>query len=200
MVATLGRTPAFNRTLQVDTVLGTARPALLQSMYDRAEYLYQVAFSYRAMAAQEILTGGAEAMPTVEVYRARMVEASRIAEDCLRLSPGHADAWMLLAQAEAILDHPDRVITAYRNSLARTPYNRRLAFRRLMFALGPNTQKDDVLRPALAEDLAMVETDIRTLHSHAPASLARFEATFPGMHERLSAAMAELGLGEDGAL
>ena len=183
---TLFRTPAFNRSLQVEAVTGGARPALTRAMYHHGEYLYQIAHDWRAKNADEVLRGGVEALPSEDTIRRRSLQAREILTESLRFDPANAYAWALLAFSEFTLGNRKAALLALQTSQQLAPYSRELAFRRLLFLgrVASMPQEGYSVTPSISLDIA--KHDVQTLRAHQEGKLFALAKAYPVLDEALS--------------
>ncbi|TCP39275.1 hypothetical protein [Rhodovulum marinum] len=165
---TLRHTPAFNRSLQVENVLGGTRSFREGSMYHRAEYLYQVGYGYRHATLTLMFTQGLEAFKKrMERNRAATEAAGGVVQNeytrardlalaSLRLRPSDAHTWLLLASAQEELGAPDRALEALLRAQAMAPYSIDMAEERLDLAaeLRGAVEADAALRPLVRANAA----------------------------------------------
>lgn len=183
-VDTLSRTPAFNPALQVETVTGDGRTPLGSAMYHRGDYLHQAAFGYRNAMTHALFTAGFDAFMErygeidAETGRPRATfeeevsEAIRLSEESLRVAPGNALVWTLLASSHVALGQIEPALAAYRRSGDLAPLSPALAEERLRFleALATEAGRPDLLSELLEQGAAA--RDLATLRRNAPAVLA----------------------------
>lgn len=184
---TLGRMPAFNRSLQVAAAAGSSRPAVTQSMYDYSEYLHQVAHDWYALGAEEVLKGGPEAIPSQRVLARRIRAARDEPMESLRHAPANAYAWSLLVTAQYDLGHRRGALSALRASQQHATKDARTAFRRtlLLARMISGPCFDTASRETPVSDLVLANLEIMQVHSpnrlryvlQTYPDLARFAAT-----------------------
>ncbi|MFK8035755.1 MAG: hypothetical protein AB8B94_16585 [Hyphomicrobiales bacterium] len=157
---TLSKKPAFNETLQVETVTGGGRPLAVSSMYSEADYLFQVAAGYQGVSGVEILQSGGEILPDASVIQKRMEISRDALLRGLQLAPGNVSSWMSLARAEEALGNRTGAVHAILATVSIAPGNfnasrqRILSYASYAAAEGPEWVLDHPkLKRALIGDL-----------------------------------------------
>lgn len=180
---TLARMPAFNRSLQVEAVTGHPWPAVIQSLFEHSEYLYQMAHDRRAMGAEEVLIEGLEAIPSGDILaeRSQMARADLI--ESLRHAPANAYAWALLAHVEYDLGDRQAASTALRNSQLYARNDARIALGRLFLLarVAAEPEEDDISRQML--DSELVAANVEIMRAYEPNRLRVVLESFPELAE-----------------
>jgi len=135
VAATLSRTPAFNRSLQVEAATGSTLPALLQANYNRADYYYWISLGWQTRTGQEKIHVEAPTPVLVETIQRRNRLIRDMATESLRHNPASAHTWMLLARVKAELGDAEGALEAWQASFDWAPHNSSLSFERLVFLI-----------------------------------------------------------------
>ncbi len=137
MADTLARTPAFNPGLQTEAANGSKRPASARVMYDRARYHLWTGRGWYHHACSGQLAGDEgseeERQAALAARAAACTRARTAARESLRHNPGDPNSWMLLARAEAMLDHRDAALEAWTHAREVAPNSALRARDRLVF-------------------------------------------------------------------
>lgn len=177
--ATLGESPAWTPALQVEAVTGGNRPLAVTAMYDRAEYLYHIAYG---AANSDLLTlsGSADTLAPADERWARAREA---AEASLSLAPTNAHAWQVLAAARLYAGDYEGAVDALILSGRYAPYVHEIVDRRLSLGLGTlplETPNMDELVPILVRDA-------QTMADYSPRFVQVFRKELAELEERAAA-------------
>ncbi|HCQ66022.1 MAG TPA: hypothetical protein DIU07_13120 [Rhodobacteraceae bacterium] len=132
---TLSRTPAFNRSLQVETASGGGRPGSFWTMYDRAEYFFWVARGWSYQTFPSYLPGEDGSTERQAALLDRTHRVRDAAMESLRLRPGHATTWMLVANTELTLGNREAALQAWRISHDFAPNSATRARNRMLFLI-----------------------------------------------------------------
>ena len=180
---TLTQTPAFNRQLVSDTIIGEGRLFNSRFMYDRGAYEYQRGFGYLATTEKTpgFRSADAErASPAALKYRA--YKAMDALETAVSLDPGNARAWVALAWARASLNDRSGSVDALRVSWEIAPNNRTLAIRRLSL-VGILAASGTHPVELTEQDRTAVSRDTDVLEQFEPRRLDNLKSQYPGMFE-----------------
>lgn len=164
-VDTLSRTPAFNRSLGVETARGGSVVGYAEAMYDRAEYHNFVGYGWLGRIQLAMLLEADASVPD-EAVRKIYVNVGDQAAESLRLNPGDPGSWKLYAMAEAALGRPDSALEAYLNWYAVAPHSKLQASARTLF-LASFLETEDRREIALSViDPQIVQGDLTMMHSY----------------------------------
>lgn len=181
ILSTTRASPAFNQDLQVQTITGGHRPVALSSMYDRAEYLFQVAYGASNAPLLRFEDPKLHHLATAEDPRAAWRLAREAARASLSQAPSDAYAWLVLASAEMSLDHDRQAMQALSNAAMFAPNALDITAGRanlgaILYQSAPDLADD--LAPILARDIAL-------LARHDAEALADLAAIFPDLADLL---------------
>lgn len=172
VLATLGRTPAFNPDLQSETIFGNGRTALSTAMYDKGTYDFQRGFGFlMAEATVSADTAAWEEFVAPEAALARALKARDALTSAVSLDPGNAHAWAHLAWALARAGDRAGSLEAWRISSRIAPNNQSLARTRLDL-IGLLSESEDGWRALTEADFTAIAVDISVLELFDTRSLA----------------------------
>lgn len=125
--------PALNADIRRETVIGDWRIAPGADLFDRASYDFRIGYDYLQGDAYAITTSEGEVASdeVAALYTQRAVEALSAS---VNEGPADARAWMALAWALFDAGDTDAARRAVEVSWDLAPYNRLMAFERLLFA------------------------------------------------------------------
>ena len=162
-VGTLSRTPAFNRSLQVEAAAGGRIPRFTEAMYDRAAYNYRIALEWYYQTFTASLPGEEGSVLQKAALEDRFRRVLDAAVESLRHSPGDPFAWMLVARAEAAFGNRERALEAYLRSFDLAPHNALRAVDRMQFLIQfmSETEGRDLALATIPP--AAVHSDLQTM-------------------------------------
>ncbi|MCB1331711.1 MAG: hypothetical protein KDK28_20600 [Maritimibacter sp.] len=170
---TLSRTPAFNRSLWVETARGDSIVGYAEAMYDRAEYYSFVAYGWLGRIQVAALQND-EAPTPDEAVEAFYGKAGELAVESLRHNPGDPGSWRLHAMAEAASGRSRSAIEAYLNWYAATPDSKLQAASRTIFLASFLTTEEGGEVALSMIDPEIVQGDLtlmRQLHPYGAAAV-----------------------------
>jgi len=178
MLGWMGRTPAYNADLRVQTANGGQILPYTPAMYDEAEYLLEVGYGYvfpdiNQLINLELSDASADIpLPNIEEVRLNAQKGVQFLEQSLELAPNDARTWMALAWGYAVADGTSgQMLSALRQSWRLGPHDRGLSARRLSL-IALMIEEDPELEASLTDgDRAAISTDKATLSRYEPRTL-----------------------------
>lgn len=173
-VETLSRTPAFNPSLQVETASGGGRPGSYWTMYDRAEYFLWVARGWSYQANAWNLPGDEGSAERREALLERTHLAHEAAMESLRLRPGNATTWMLVAETEYAQGNPEAALQAWKKSYEFAPNSATRARNRTLFLVRVMSEPEnrDLVLATVSPDTIRAELEAMEMNQMTRARAA----------------------------
>lgn len=170
-VATLSRTPAFNRSYLLETDDGGQVPRYGIGMYDRAQYTFLIARGWFFRAMREMDEAAENPAAAGETGQDEIRRARDIATESLRINPADPAAWMLLARTDVALGNLDAAVQGYLTSNALSPNSSIMAGDRLNF-------RNWLMADAAGYDLALASIPVDAVRRDLDVIRRRSEKTY----------------------